>query len=62
MFSVSSGWTTIAADYNVNMPANTPKLRTAALTFFGVYIPVTSCGAISAGLMTITVRWGLQIL
>jgi len=53
-FSTSSGWTTIAADYNVYLPSNTSKVRTFFYTFFGTYIPIVCCGLTGAALMTIS--------
>lgn len=54
MFSVSSGWTTIAADYNVTLPSDTPYWRTFWLTFFGTYIPIVATVSVSAGFQTIS--------
>ncbi|KAK4700008.1 hypothetical protein P7C70_g6246, partial [Phenoliferia sp. Uapishka_3] len=54
MFSVSSGWTTIAADYNVNLPVDTPYWRTFWLTFFGTYLPICFTVTMSASFQTIS--------
>ncbi|KAI9666094.1 MAG: hypothetical protein M1821_004029 [Bathelium mastoideum] len=47
-FSNSSGWCSIAADYYVNYPSNTPAWKTFALTFWGIVIPTTFTTIIGA--------------
>ncbi|KAH8651253.1 cytosine-purine permease [Xylariales sp. PMI_506] len=53
-YSISSGWTTIGCDYNVNLPAKTPPMRSAAMTFIGVYVPITATAIMSTAMLTIT--------
>ena len=44
----------VAADYNVQLPANTPPIKVFLLTFFGLYIPICFVEILGAALMTIT--------
>src|SRR5436309_2345036 len=39
VFGFAIGWSSYAADYNVNQPENTPASRVFWLTFLGVFIP-----------------------
>lgn len=39
VYGFATGWSSYAADYNVNQPENTPAARIFWLTFFGVFIP-----------------------
>jgi NCS1 nucleoside transporter family len=39
VFGFAIGWSSYAADYNVNQPENTPSSRVFWLTFLGVFIP-----------------------
>ncbi|SCZ89419.1 BZ3500_MvSof-1268-A1-R1_Chr9g10404 [Microbotryum saponariae] len=54
MFSVASGWGVIAADYNVTLPADTPKWRVFFFTFFGTFLPIVFTCTVSATFQTIT--------
>ncbi|CAF9943798.1 MAG: hypothetical protein ALECFALPRED_001340 [Alectoria fallacina] len=47
-FSSASGWCSIAADYYVNYPAQTPSWKVFALTLFGVTIPTVFTTVIGA--------------
>ncbi|CAN8103287.1 unnamed protein product [Discula destructiva] len=40
-FSNASGWCSIGGDYYVHYPADTNRWKIAALTYFGIVIPVT---------------------
>src|SRR5712691_10442942 len=39
VYGFATGWSSYAADYNVNQPENTPSSRVFWLTFLGVFIP-----------------------
>lgn len=39
VYGFATGWSSYAADYNVNQPENTPATRVFWLTFLGVFIP-----------------------
>ncbi len=39
VFGFATGWSSYAADYNVNQPENTPAARVFWLTFLGIVIP-----------------------
>ncbi len=39
IYGFATGWSSYAADYNVNQPENTPPQRVFWLTFLGVFIP-----------------------
>src|SRR5437588_6855396 len=39
VYGFATGWSSYAADYNVNQPENTPPSRVFWLTFLGVFIP-----------------------
>ncbi len=39
IFGFATGWSSYAADYNVNQPENTPSMRVFWLTFLGVFVP-----------------------
>jgi NCS1 nucleoside transporter family len=39
VFGFATGWSSYAADYNVNQPEDTPASRVFWLTFLGVFIP-----------------------
>ena len=39
VYGFATGWSSYAADYNVNQPENTPASRVFWLTFLGVFIP-----------------------
>ena len=48
-FSVSSGWCTIAADYNTRLdPGLVPAWRTFAMTWLGTYLPICFTMTLSA--------------
>jgi purine-cytosine permease-like protein len=54
MFSVGSGWTSIAADYNVLLPHKTPAWATWVASFIGMYLPICFTCTLSATLLTLT--------
>src|SRR5258707_4849320 len=39
VYGFATGWSSYAADYNVNQPENTSSSRVFWLTFLGVFIP-----------------------
>src|SRR5205823_14840537 len=39
VYGFATGWSSYAADYNVNQPEDTPSSRVFWLTFLGVFIP-----------------------
>lgn len=41
VYGFATGWSSYAADYNVNQPEQTPAARVFWLTFLGVFIPCT---------------------
>ncbi|KAG2188208.1 hypothetical protein INT44_000960 [Umbelopsis vinacea] len=53
MFGAVSGWSPVAADFNMRLPADTSPTYVFILTFFGVYIPVVFVSILGACLMTI---------
>src|SRR6266851_4626804 len=40
IFGFATGWSSYAADYNVNQPEDTPSSRVFWLTFLGLFIPM----------------------
>jgi NCS1 nucleoside transporter family len=53
MFGAVSGWSPVAADFNMRLPADTSPTYVFILTFFGIYIPVVFVSILGACLMTI---------
>ncbi|GAB5587441.1 hypothetical protein Unana1_02341 [Umbelopsis nana] len=53
MFGAVSGWSPVAADFNMRLPADISPLYVFTLTFFGVYIPVVFVSILGACLVTI---------
>lgn len=53
MFGAVSGWSPVAADFNMRLPADTSPTYVFVLTFFGVYIPVVFVSILGACLVTI---------
>src|SRR5260370_22911185 len=39
IYGFATGWSSYAADYNVNQPENTSPKRVFCLTFLGVFVP-----------------------
>ncbi|GJN89429.1 hypothetical protein Rhopal_002409-T1 [Rhodotorula paludigena] len=54
MFSVGSGWTSIAADYNMSLPVDTPAWLTWGSSFIGMYIPITFTCTLSATFLALS--------
>lgn len=48
MFSVGSGWTSIAADYNMTLPHTTPTWAIWMSSFIGMYLPIAFTCSVSA--------------
>ncbi|GAA6061873.1 hypothetical protein JCM10212_000514 [Sporobolomyces blumeae] len=54
MFSVGSGWTSIAADYNMTLPADTPSIVVWLSTYFGTWLPIAFTCSLSASFAALT--------
>ena len=54
IFGVVTGWSPIAADYTVRLPADTNPWGVFILTFFGTFLPIAFTQTLGATLMTIT--------
>ncbi|GAA5991674.1 hypothetical protein JCM10908_001087 [Rhodotorula pacifica] len=55
------GWTSLAADYTVNLPAETPSWKVFACTYFGLNFPlifVQSLGALMMSTFEAKTTWG----
>lgn len=52
VYGFATGWSSYAADYNVNQPENTPPSRVFWLTFLGVFIPCVLLETLGLGLIT----------
>ncbi|OBA19716.1 hypothetical protein METBIDRAFT_32790 [Metschnikowia bicuspidata var. bicuspidata NRRL YB-4993] len=46
-FSTTSTWGSIAADYYILFPQDTPDLKVFALTFFGIFLPTSFVGIVA---------------
>ncbi|WP_165423811.1 purine-cytosine permease family protein [Ktedonosporobacter rubrisoli] len=53
IYGFATGWSSYAADYNVNQPEETPARRIFWLTFFGVTIPCILLETLGMGLTTV---------
>jgi purine-cytosine permease-like protein len=53
IFGFATGWSSYAADYNVNQPEDTPPGRVFWLTFLGVFIPCVLLETLGVGLTTV---------
>ncbi|GAA5864415.1 hypothetical protein JCM1840_000488 [Sporobolomyces johnsonii] len=54
MFSVGSGWTSIAADYNMTLPVDTPTSVVWLSTYFGMWLPIAFTCSTSASFLALT--------
>ena len=54
IFGFATGWSSYAADYNVNQPEDTSRARVFWLTFLGVILPCMLLETLGLGLSTIT--------
>jgi|SRR5579884_560298 NCS1 nucleoside transporter family len=52
VYGFATGWSSYAADYNVNQPEETPARRVFWLTFLGVFIPCVVLETLGLGLIT----------
>jgi len=52
IYGFATGWSSYAADYNVNQPSDTPASRVFWLTFLGVTIPCVLLEVLGVGLTT----------
>jgi NCS1 nucleoside transporter family len=57
VYGFATGWSSYAADYNVNQPENTPVSRVFWLTFLGVFIPCVVLETLGL-LFTSVASWG----
>ncbi len=53
VYGFATGWSSYAADYNVNQPEDTPPMRVFGLTFLGVFIPCVLLETLGLALTTI---------
>lgn len=59
VYGFATGWSSYAADYNVNQPEEIPASRIFWLTFLGVFIPCVLLETLGLGLTTIASLRGL---
>src|SRR5215831_19328087 len=52
IYGFATGWSSYAADYNVNQPEETPSSRVFWLTFLGVFIPCVLLETLGLGLVS----------
>ena len=52
VYGFATGWSSYAADYNVNQPENTPASRVFWLTFLGIFIPCVLLETLGLALTT----------
>ncbi|HLG75957.1 MAG TPA: cytosine permease [Ktedonobacteraceae bacterium] len=53
VYGFATGWSSYAADYNVNQPESTPASRVFWLTFLGVFIPCVLLEALGVALTSV---------
>jgi purine-cytosine permease-like protein len=53
IYGFATGWSSYAADYNVNQPEDTPPKRVFLLTFLGVFIPCVLLETLGLALTTV---------
>lgn len=53
VYGFATGWSSYAADYNVNQPEDTPASRVFWLTFLGVFIPCVLLETLGMALTTV---------
>lgn len=58
IYGFATGWSSYAADYNVNQPEDTPASRVFWLTFLGVTIPGILLETLGVGLTTVAAYKG----
>src|SRR5947209_13447242 len=61
VYGFATGWSSYAADYNVNQPEETPPSRVFWLTFLGVFIPcvlIETLGVAFTTTLTNVSSWG----
>jgi purine-cytosine permease-like protein len=59
VYGFATGWSSYAADYNVNQPENTSASRVFWLTFLGVFIPCVLLETLGLALTTVAAFKGL---
>lgn len=52
--AIAQGWTSIASDYNVHLPRDTPPARIFFVTWLGTYLPIIFTCITSAAWQTIS--------
>jgi NCS1 nucleoside transporter family len=60
VYGFATGWSSYAADYNVNQPENTSPNRVFWLTFLGVFIPCVLLETLGLALTTVPALNGLS--
>lgn len=60
VYGFATGWSSYAADYNVNQPEDVPAARVFWLTFVGVYVPCVALEILGLGLTTVPSLAGLN--
>ena len=53
IYGFATGWSSYAADYNVNQPEDTPPTRVFWLTFLGIFIPCVLLETLGLALTTV---------
>jgi NCS1 nucleoside transporter family len=53
IYGFATGWSSYAADYNVNQPEDTPATRVFGLTFLGIFIPCVLLEILGLALTTV---------
>jgi NCS1 nucleoside transporter family len=60
VYGFATGWSSYAADYNVNQPETTPASRVFWLTFLGVFVPCVLLEILGLALTTVVSLKGLS--
>ncbi|MDQ2907713.1 MAG: cytosine permease [Chloroflexota bacterium] len=62
IYGFATGWSSYAADYNVNQPEDTPASRVFWLTFLGVFIPCVALELLGLAFTTWIPKGGGELL
>ncbi|KAF3989839.1 hypothetical protein FT663_03375 [Candidozyma haemuli var. vulneris] len=57
-FSITSTWGSIASDYYILFPEDTPDIQIFALTFFGIWVPTTFVGTAAILIGNVALTYG----
>ncbi|PSK41480.1 hypothetical protein C7M61_001163 [Candidozyma pseudohaemuli] len=57
-FSITSTWGSIASDYYILFPEDTPDVQIFALTFFGIWVPTTFVGTVAILIGNVALTYG----